>query len=664
MSENLNIALVGNPNVGKTSVFNLLAGVNQHVGNWPGVTVEKKEGTLSYDDMKFNLVDLPGIYDFSSLSEDERISRDYILFNQPDLVVYIADATRLARSLYLGVQILEMQVPTVLVINKIDLAEKKGIQINMEELSRILGIPVVATNSRKNQGLDELKELLAGIKPEKPPVTFRYYDEYENRFLEDQIQTISRIIPEGYSSEKKRYLAIQLIEGDSEITKDLFPESAPPEIETSREAVRSRFDLEPDVIFTEKRYAYSQGIAKEVIKNTLSTERKLDISDKLDRIFTNKYLGIPIFLGIMWLLFQAVFTLGNPLVDFLDGGVGALSGSLESMLGKTFFSSLLIDGILGGVGSVAVLLPNILIMFLFMAILEDSGYMARAAFVMDGFMHRLGLHGKSFIPMLLGFGCSVPAIMATRTIESKKDRILTVLIAPFMSCSARLPVYVLFTGIFFQKNEGMVVFYLYVLGIVVAILSANLFKKLFFKGERFPLIMELPFYQLPSLKKLAFHMWERSRIYLKKAGTIILAGSVIIWFLASFPVGVAYGSSESWIGSLGKIMAPAFGPAGFGYWQAAVALLFGIVAKETVVSTLGTLFAAYGTINTALPQFFTPLSAYAFLVMTLLYVPCLATVGVMKQEAGTKWTVFGTLYSLVVGWLGAVLVYQGGMFLF
>jgi ferrous iron transport protein B len=417
------------------------------------------------------------------------------------------------------------------------------------------------------------------------------------------------------------------------------------------------------------RYAFLSGLVKESASKRFDLMERLDISDRIDRILVNRYLGIPIFLGMMWLVFQSVFTLGGPLSDGIEAMIGWLgesaSAGIGSLGGSKWLSSLVSDGIISGVGSVLVFLPNILLLFLAIAILEASGYMARAAFVMDRFMHALGLHGKSFIPMLMGFGCNIPGIMAARTMESEKDRILTILVSPLMSCSGRLPIYTLFAGAFFAENQGWVVFSLYLLGIILAIIVARIFKGLFFGAEVSPLIMELPPYRMPTVKGVLIHMWERGSLFLKKAGTIIFAGVVLIWLLASLPLGVEYASQESLIGQIGSLFAPLLKPAGFGFWQAGVALLFGILAKEVVVGTFGTLYGVEEAGLTHVIQgVFDPLSAYAFMVMSLIYIPCIAAIATIKRETNWRWTFIAVGYSLILGWLLAVGIYQAGrMFL-
>ncbi len=425
------------------------------------------------------------------------------------------------------------------------------------------------------------------------------------------------------------------------------------------------YDMETWMI--ERRYDFIRGLLKESLKASKIKEEELTISDKIDKVLTNRFLGIPIFLIVMWATFEATFTIGGWFADYIDMFFGWLSTVTATGMGAiqapAWLTSLLTDGLIGGVGTVLIFLPNIMILFLAIAILEDSGYMARAAFVMDKLMHAIGLHGKSFIPMIIGFGCNVPAIMSTRTLSSEKDRILTILINPFISCSARLPIYILFTSIFFKNNQGTIVFSLYLLGIVVAILSAKIFKPIFFKHETAPLIMELPPYRVPTVKTTLIHMWERSSAFLKKAGTVIVAGVVLVWFLSSFPTSAEYASQQTLIGHLGTFLAPIFKPAGFGFWQAGVALFFGVIAKETVVGTMGTLFGGSSNLMSTLPHYFTPLSAYSFMIMSLLYIPCIASIGAIYKETNWKWATFSVVYSLGVGWTFAVLFYQIGSLL-
>ncbi|RKX70804.1 ferrous iron transport protein B [candidate division WOR-3 bacterium] len=665
----IKIALAGNPNSGKTTVFNSLTGSRQHVGNWPGVTVERKEGKFSYGGCEVDVVDLPGIYGLTAYSLDERIARDFLIKETPDVVVAVIDASNLERNLYLVAQLLELRVNVILDLNMMDLVEAKGISIDTEKLSRVLGIPVVKTVANKGDGIEDLKKAI--VAPPKRPGPFQIdYDPDIEAAIERLSDTLkNKGLPKEYPL---RWLIVKLLEGDAEILEKVkkLPEGSGIEeavLKTTASLERNLgYDLETAMV--ERRYGFLKGLVRECSEKRLGIEERLELSDRIDSVVTNKFLGIPIFLALMWLTFQFVFALGTPLADLIDSffgwlGTAAASG-LTVLNAPGWLSSLISDGIIAGVGSVLVFLPNIMLLFLAIAILEDSGYMARAAFVMDRFMHALGLHGKSFIPLILGFGCNIPGIMATRTLESRKDRILTILVNPLMSCSARLPIYTLFAGAFFSKNQGSIIFSLYLLGIILAVVVARIFKTIFFRHEVAPLIMELPPYRLPMVKGVIIHMWERGSLFLKKAGTIIFAGVILIWLLASLPVGVEYASEESLIGRLGSALAPVLSPAGFGFWQAGVALFFGVVAKEVVVGTLGTLYGVEEAgLRSALLQYFTPLSAYAFMVMSLIYIPCIAAIATIKRETNWKWTGLAVGYSLILGWIVAVLIYQiGGLF--
>ncbi|OQX87713.1 MAG: ferrous iron transport protein B [Candidatus Omnitrophica bacterium 4484_70.2] len=660
------IALAGNPNSGKTTVFNLLCGAREKIGNWSGTTVEKKQGYFTHQNEKVEVVDLPGTYSLSVYSLDERIARDFLIKEKPDLVVCVVDASNLERNLYLVIQLLEMGQPVLLDLNMMDMVEKSKIKIDTQKLSRILGIDIVETVASKGKGLRELKEKIVGNLRRKERKIFRI--DYHS--LEKTIEEIASLLKDKkILSIPPRGAGVRILEQDFELLNKV--KEAIPQIEKIKEKAETEItrligeDLETFII--EKRYAFLRGVIKECVKKEVSLEARLTFSDKLDKVLTNRILGIPLFLFFMYLLFQLVFTLGTPLADLVDGFFGKLTESaklfFENQNLPAWLGSLVSDGIISGVGSVLVFLPNIMFLFLGISILEGSGYLARAAFVMDRFMHALGLHGKSFIPMLLGFGCNIPGIMATRTLESRKDRILTILINPLMSCSARLPVYTLFASAFFPKNQGLVVFSLYLLGIVLAIFVAKVFKHIFFKGEVAPLVMELPPYRIPIPRNVLLSMWTRSFLFIKKAGTVIFLAVVFIWLLSSLPLGAQYAGENSLIGKLGKILAPLFKPAGFGFWQVAVALLFGILAKEVVVGSLGTLYGASEEgLKEVLLQHFSPLSAYAFLIMTLIYIPCVAAIATIKRETNWKWTALAVSYSLILGWVLSVLFYQIGRF--
>jgi ferrous iron transport protein B len=667
------VALVGNPNSGKTSLFNALTGARQHVGNWPGVTVEKKEGRLDFDGTAVRVIDLPGTYSLGAYSEDEVITRDYILKESPDVVINVIDSTNLERNLYLTVQLLEMHTNVVLALNMFDEARAKKIEIDTDRLSALLDVPVAVTVATKNEGIKELieKAISASKKDVKNGFRINYGREIEEEIA--KIESIIYLYPEIADKYPPRWLAIKLLEEDKrileEIKKDNFIKHVSVQLEKSKSHLMEISGEDAETIIADRRYGFISGLEKEFVRRYQTAEQRYTLSDKIDKIVTNRYLGIPIFLFAMWSVFQFTFKLGDPMIGWVEtlfeGLSDIVSGVAENIGAPDLVVSLLVDGVIGGVGSVLVFIPPIFLLFLAISILEDSGYMARAAYVMDRLMHALGLHGKSFIPLLIGFGCNVPGIMATRTLENRQDRLITILINPFMSCAARLPVYVLFAGAFFAEYQGWVIFSLYLLGIVLAIIMGKIFKKFIFKGETSHFVMELPPYRVPTAKGLFIHMWERGSSFIKKAGTIIFSVVVLIWALSNLPFGVEYASSESLIGRLGAMIAPVLSPAGFGTWQAAASLIFGILAKEVVVGTLAVVYGVEEAgLGEVIRQHFTPLSAYAFMVMTLIYIPCVATIGAIKRETNSwKWTAFAIGYSLVLGWLLAVLVFQAGRLL-
>lgn len=664
--EQLVVAIAGNPNAGKTTIFNDLTGARQHVGNWPGVTVEKKEGSLTYEGRQFHVVDLPGTYSLGAYSEDELIARNFILQEQPDVVINVVDASNLERNLYLTVQLLEMGARVVLDLNMIDEARRRQLRIDAGRLATLLGVPVVPTVATRGEGTPELLAAVGHISEETTsPLKIDYGAE-----IETEIAKICAIIENDFHSltYPSRWLAVKLLEGDTRLVEKMKQTGNTAllgQLQASRQHLASVLGEEPEDVIAERRYGFIAGLVKEVISRPRTLEEKLTLSDKIDRVVTNRYLGLPIFLAAMGAVFQFTFTLGNPLVGYIETFFEWLGGLAAAGISNELLASLVVDGLIGGVGSVLVFVPLIFLLFLAISLLEDSGYMARAAFIMDRLMHALGLHGKSFMPLLIGFGCNVPAIMATRTLENRADRLITILINPLMSCAARLPVYVLFAGALFTAYQGWVIFSIYLLGIVLAVIMGRVFKGVFFPTESSPFVMELPPYRLPTLKGTFIHMWERGSSFIRKAGTIIFGVVILIWVLANLPAGVEYASQQSFIGRLGSLFAPLLEPAGFGTWEAASALVFGILAKEVVVGTLG---VVYGVGEETLPevigQHFTPLAAYAFMVMTLVYIPCVAAIGAIRRETNSwKWTALAVGYSLVLGWLLAVIIYQGGRLL-
>ncbi len=669
MMEKKIIALSGNPNSGKTTIFNALTGSRQKVGNWPGVTVERKEGTLKIGEETVTVVDLPGCYGLTASSLDEKIARDFLIEERPFLVAVVLDSSNLERNLYLPLQLMELGLSKlILIFNMMDEAKARGIEIDTQTISRVLGVPVVRTVANRGIGIKELKRTISSeLKSEGPPKPpFRYSEDLEAAIseLEDMLNGWNSL--QGIPT---RWLSIKLLEGDEEYTEKV-DSAVLSKVERLKKSLESKLGYDLATAFVEQRYGYIKGIIGEAVKKKRDIWEEITLSDRIDRFITNRFLGIPIFLFIIWMTFKFTFSLGGVLADYIDSIFGILgdktSWLIQILHGPTWLSSLVKDGIIGGVGAVLTFFPNIFCLFLAISFLEEVGYMARGAFVMDRIMHAMGLHGKSFIPMILGFGCNIPGIMAARTLENEKDRIITILVNPLISCSARLPIYVLFAGALFPKNKDTVILSMYILGVILAILMARLFKSTFFKGEPAPLIMELPPYRIPTWKGVFIAAWHRSSLFVKKAGTIILAAVILVWFLASMPPGVEYASGSSLVGKLGSFLAPLFKPAGFGSWQAAVALLFGIMAKESVVGTLGTLYHAEDkALSSVIASKFTPLGAYAFMVMSLVYIPCIATIAAIKKETGSwRWTAFAVFYSLALGWGLATAIYQVGRLLF
>ena len=578
------IALLGNPNVGKTTLFNSLTGANQRVGNWAGVTVDKKEG--SFND--FNIIDLPGIYAMDTYSNEEKVSKDFLENGQVDLILNIIDASNIDRNLYLTMQLKRFKKPIILAVNMIDVAEKKGINIDYDKLSKLLDVTVIPIQASNEEGIDDIKAALEKI-------NYKTIDEnYYN-----------------FSYEKETY-------------------------------------------------KYIENILDDCTEKVNSTHKST--KEKLDNIMLNPWLAYPIFFAIMALTFQITFSwIGQPLSDLLDTLLNdSLVPLIENLIHgmSPWFQSLILDGIIGGVGGILVLLPIILSLFACITVLEDSGYMARVAFIMDKIMRKMGLSGKAFIPMIVGFGCSVPAIMTARTLESEKDRKLTALLIPLMSCNARLPVYSVFAAVFFPDKIGLIVASLYFLGILLAFILGIIFKHTIFKNEEEPLLIELPEYKLPSLKNLFNQLYEKTKGFLVKAGTLIFAMSIVLWFLSNFNFNGMTDVNNSILSSIGGFIAPIFKPLGFGNWQSSVSLLTGLIAKETVVSSMGVIFA--GDLSAMLPLHFTTLSALSFLVFVLLYTPCITVVGTMKKEFGTKITLFSVFYQLSLAWIVSFLVFNIG----
>ena len=675
-SRPMRIALAGNPNCGKTTLFNALTGSNQYVGNWPGVTVEKKEGTARLGDKTLTVVDLPGIYSLSPYSMEEIVSRDFIIGEAPDCVIDIVDATNLERNLYLTIQLLELERPMVVALNFMDEVAKRGDKIDVARLSKELGIPVVPITARTGEGLEEL--LHTAHRQMHLGCTIEPDDLYDD-FTHDIHHRMGELIHDyAYAAHLPAHWAsIKLLEGDDIVAKAL---GLPREVEDRLEKVVAEYENSSDLgdretLIADSRYQYIEKVVSAaVVKGQAAGE--LTLSEKIDKVVTHRIFAIPLFLCTMLVMFAITFgPFGSWLSDLVGAGMDALSLWLEGVLTGAGVSrvliSLLCDGVIGGVGGVLTFLPQIALLFFFLSFLEDSGYMSRAAFIMDRLLRRFGLSGKAFIPMLMGFGCSVPAIMGARTMENEKDRRMTILLVPFMSCSAKLPVYGLISSAFFGPWAGLVVFALYVIGMVVGILSGLFFKHTLFAGEPAPFVLELPPYRLPSLGNTMTHVWQKVKGFLIKAGTLILLMSMVLWLLQSFDFSLhmVESADRSMLGALGSVIAPIFAPCGFGHWQAAVALLTGLIAKEMVVSSLSMFYgfpltAESGAVAAAMTGF-TPLSAFSLLVFVLLYVPCVAAVSSLFKEMNSKkWAFFSIAWQIGCAYVVSMLVFQlGSLFL-
>ena len=679
MSKELQVGFVGNPNCGKTTLFNAYTGANLKVANWPGVTVEKKEGAMKYHDHRFKLVDLPGIYSLTSYTMEEKLTREYILDSNVDVIINIVDASSLERNLYLTLQLIELGKPVVLALNMMDIVEERGMEIDLHRLPEMLGIPVIPVSARKKTGLDILMHTVAHHKDKNLDHNLEHHHgtggksihkhAHHNEFpvvyqdnIEDKIdEVIDRLSIKYGTITNARWYAIKLLEMDQTI-QEQYP------LDLSDIVARS---YEEDII--NQKYDFIEEIIEEVLVNKSS---KVASTDKVDKILTNRYLGIPIFLAIMALVFFFTFTIGDIVKIVFQVGLEEFSKAALQLLnhigaGKVI-TSLVVDGIIAGVGGILTFLPNIFILFLALAYIEDSGYMSRVAYVMDGLMSKLGLSGRAFIPMLLGFGCTVPAIMASRALENMKDRRKTILITPFMSCSARLPIYVLFSQMFFGNKAMLVAYSMYLIGIVVAIIIAFAMNTSGDKSEgNNTLLIELPEYKTPNTRTILIYVWEKVKEYLTKAGTTIFVASIVIWFILNFGAnGMVTDMSQSFGAQIGKAIAPALSPAGLGIWQVVVALIAGIAAKEVVVSSFSVLFrinnittaaGMAGLVSVLSDYGFGALNAYSLMVFCLLYTPCAATIGVINRELrSVKWTIFAVLFQLGVALLVSTLIFQIG----
>lgn len=674
----IRVALVGNPNCGKTSLFNMASGSHEHVGNYSGVTVDAKEGSLVHGGYRFQIVDLPGTYSLSAYSPEELYVRRNLIDEVPDVVINVVDASNLQRNLYLTTQLIDMNLRVVMALNMYDELQAKGDKLDIRQLGWLLGMPVVPTVSRTGQGIDNLFDTVIQIYEKSDPHLARHIHINHGAELEQSIDRIKALISKTEDIRSKystRYLSIKYLENDKEI------ESVVESLSNRDEIISARFEennrirglmgtgLESSLV--DAKYAFVQGALAETYVPSSRKRRIHTLTDRIDSIVTNRWLAFPIFFLMLYLVFDVTFVAGEYPMRWIEWIVSTFGSFVSTFMADGWLKDLVVDGVIGGVGSVLVFLPNILLLYMFISLLEDSGYMARAAFIMDRLMHKIGLHGKSFIPMIMGFGCNVPAVMATRTIESPKSRLITMLIIPLMSCAGRMPVYILIAGAFFPRHAGLVLLGMYALGIVLAILAAKIMSR-FFKDDDLPFVMELPPYRIPTAKSVFRHTWEKGKQYLQKMSGIILICSVAIWFLSYFPNHDAYQSSKeqqehSFIGYVGKAMEPVLEPLGFD-WRMGVGIVAGVGAKELVVSTLGVMYAdavqdEAGSSDTrlqrALVRSVTPPAALAYMVFILLYFPCIATFVAIKNESGGwKWAMITAVYTIVLAWVAAFVTYR------
>lgn len=720
----INVALVGNPNCGKTSLFNIASGAHEHVGNYSGVTVDAKEGHFDFEGYHFNLVDLPGTYSLSAYSPEELYVRRHIIDKTPDIIINVVDTSNLERNLYLTTQLIDMNVRTIVALNMYDELEKSGNKLDYQLLGKLFGVPMVPTVCKSAQGIDLLFHIIinlyegmdyldkkGNINPEVAKELKDWHSKYEKNnpqdhpedfasgslrpknnvarhihinhgpYIEASIDSVRNELAKDSQIRQKyslRYLAIKLLEFDKESDEIVNTLPNGPAIINLRnkeaEKIKASMNEDSESAIMDAKYGFISGALNEVFSLNSHPKNTRQITSMLDQIITNKFIGFPIFIFFMWLMFEATFFIGQFPMNWIESGINALQNVLESSMAPGPLKAMLLDGVIGGVGAVIVFLPQILILYFFIAFMEDTGYMARAAFIMDKIMHKMGLHGKSFIPLIMGFGCNVPAVMATRTIESHKSRLVTMLVLPFMSCSARLPIYIMISGIFFLKYQALVLFSLYLIGIILAVIMSRLFMKYLLKGDDIPFVMELPPYRMPTAKAIFRHTWERGKQYLKKMGGIILVSSIVIWFLGYYPNHDAYKTQQeqqenSYIGMIGKAIEPALKPMGFN-WKLDVGLLCGAGAKELVASTMGVLFtnsenASANNLGTQIiSSGITPLAAFCYLLFVLVYFPCIATLSAIKQESGSwKWAVFTAFYSTCLAWIISFIAYRGGTLL-
>ncbi len=673
----IRVALVGNPNCGKTSLFNIASGSHEHVGNYSGVTVDAKEGTFEYGGYHFQLVDLPGTYSLSAYSPEELYVRRNLIEEIPDVVVNVVDASNLQRNLYLTTQLIDMNLRVVMALNMYDELQARGDRLDITQLGYLLGMPIVPTVSRTGEGISALFDTVIQVYEKSDPRLARHIHINHGQEVEQSISRLKALISRNENIRYKystRYLAIKYLENDKEV--EGVVESLPDrdEIIAARfeenGRIRSILGSGLESAMVDAKYAFIQGALAETLSLDSGKRKRATITDKIDAVVTNRWLAFPIFFLLLYVVFDGTFVLGEYPMQWIEWLVGKVGLFVSSVMNDGWLKDMMVDGVIGGVGSVLVFLPNILLLYMFISLLEDSGYMARAAFIMDRLMHKIGLHGKSFIPMIMGFGCNVPAVMATRTIESPKSRLITMLVIPLMSCAGRMPVYILIAGAFFPRHAGLVLLGLYALGIFLAIVAAKVMSR-FFKDDDLPFVMELPPYRVPTGKSILRHTWEKGRQYLQKMSGIILVCSLAIWFLGYFPNHDAYDSvaqqqEHSFIGYVGKAMEPVLEPLGFD-WRMGVGIVAGVGAKELVVSTLGVMYAddepvATGSdtrLQKALVRSVTPAGALAYMVFILLYFPCIATFVAIKNESGGwKWAILTAVYTIVLAWVAAFITFN------
>ena len=657
----INVALVGNPNCGKTSLFNFASGAHGHVGNYSGVTVDASEAHAKYFGYEFNLVDLPGTYSLSCYSPEELYVRKQLTEHTPDVVINVIDSSNIERNLYLTTQLLDMDIPMVGALNMYDEFERRGDTLDLMTLSMLLGTPLVPTSFKSGKGVEalfrEVIRVYEGASPTARHIHINYGHEIEDGIR--HIQTFLKPDPTIHPRYSTRYVALKLLEHDTNIEAFIHEKagSHSKQILVERDKAAARLYEETltdsETAIMDAKYGFINGALKEALFSAGNKHDTYRATHMIDRILSNRFLGFPIFFAILFLMFETTFVLGQYPMDWIEMGVERLSDFCSQKMAAGPLKDLLVDGIIGGVGAVIVFLPQILILYFFISLMEDSGYMARAAFIMDKLMHGMGLHGKSFIPLVMGFGCNVPAIMATRTIESRRSRLITMMILPFMSCSARLPIYIMIIGMFFTTQyQSLVMLSLYAIGILTAVVVSKLFSSFVIKGEDTPFVMELPPYRWPTAKAIVRHTWEKGKEYLKKMGGIILVASIIVWALGYFgPSGIVNDIENSYIGIMGRWIAPLFMPQGF-TWQLDVSLIAGVGAKEIVASTIGVLGGL---------EHITPLVAYSYLLFVLLYFPCIATIAAIRHESGSwRWAIFSAVYTTILAWIVSAVFYQVG----